>query len=207
MYILGDLKAANITPNEDTYARIIITFLAVQGPEYDHAFLYLEEMKKAGYIPRAGVYATFVKKCVYHNDDRAWAVVEEMKRCGYRTKELEDYIQNAEKNDARDPRMRRNEVKMKAYVRRKEVQQTEEMFRQMDSGKALSAGELVDGGNEYRTGARDPEQMGLQITDANTQRGDVRGEPNGEMGSGKEYEKKIMRAEQTLLEDRLKGTI
>jgi hypothetical protein len=129
MYILSDLKAAQITPNEDTYGRIIITYLAVPGPEYDQAFMYLEEMKKAGYIPSSGIYATFVKKCVYHNDDRAWTVLEEMERCGYRIKELTDYIRNAEQSDARDPRMRRSQLKMEAYVRRKEAGETEEMFR------------------------------------------------------------------------------
>jgi len=151
MYILKELKQAQVTPNQDTYARVILTFLSVRGPEYDQAFLYLEEMKKAGWIPASGVYATFVKKCVYHNDDRAWAVVEEMKRCGYRTKELEDYIRNAERNDARDPRMKRGEVKMDAYARRKEVQQTEDMFRQIiPSGKAPNEGEIADAGIEQQ---------------------------------------------------------
>jgi pentatricopeptide repeat protein len=95
MYILSDLKAAQITPNADTYARVILTCLFQPEGEYDQAFLYLEEMKAAGWIPSPGVYTAFVKKCVYFNDERAVTLLEEMKKLGYETAVLRRYVENA----------------------------------------------------------------------------------------------------------------
>ena len=150
MYILSDLKAAQITPNADTYAHIMLTYLVVPGPEYDQAFLYLEEMKKAGYIPKSGIYATFVKKCVFHNDDRAWTVLEEMEKCGYRTQELKDYIRNAQSINQRSRMGRERQDRMWAFSRRKEVEGTE-MFRPINRNTNHEAeNELadMDGGKE-----------------------------------------------------------
>jgi pentatricopeptide repeat protein len=95
MYILSDLKKAQITPNQDTYARVILTCLFEPEGSYDQAFIYLEEMKASGWIPSSGLYASFVKKCVYHNDDRVVTVLEEMKKMGYSTKSLETYVMDA----------------------------------------------------------------------------------------------------------------
>ena len=95
MYILSDLKKARITPNEETYARVILTCLFQPEGSYDQAFMYLEEMKAAGWIPSSGIYAAFVKKCVYHHDDRAVTLLEEMKKMGYVTKRLETYVADA----------------------------------------------------------------------------------------------------------------
>jgi hypothetical protein len=95
MYILSDLKKAQITPNADTYASIILTCLTQPTGEYDQAFLYLEEMKAAGFKPRSGLYASFVKKCVYHSDERALTVIDEMKKLGYATGLLETHIRRS----------------------------------------------------------------------------------------------------------------
>jgi hypothetical protein len=100
MYILSDLKEAQITPDHTTYAHVILTYLAQPDAEYDQAFLYLEEMKSAGFIPASGIYATFVKKCVYHSDERAVTLVQEMKKLGYQTKHLEQYVERAAKSGA-----------------------------------------------------------------------------------------------------------
>jgi pentatricopeptide repeat protein len=92
MYVLTELKAAGVTPNESTYAHVILTCLFEPEGSYDQAFLYLEEMKAAGWIPPSGVYAAFVKKCLYHNDERAVTLLEEMKKVGHSTKVLERYM-------------------------------------------------------------------------------------------------------------------
>lgn len=95
MYILSDMKAAQIKPNAITFNRVIHTFLLQQGPAYEDAFVYLEEMKAAGFIPSPGIYAAFIKKCVYNNDDRARLLLEEMKNSGHDESHLAKYIQNA----------------------------------------------------------------------------------------------------------------
>jgi hypothetical protein len=128
MYILSELKAAQLAPNADTYGRIIITFLAQPDATYDQAFLYLEEMKAAGHIPSAGIYATFVKKCVYHNDDRALAVLEEMEKVGHNTNRLKDYVKKAMKAGAHSILQDRRLERM-GDARRRETDTTEEMFK------------------------------------------------------------------------------
>lgn len=128
MYILSDLKAAQLTPNADTYGRIIITFLAQPDATYDQAFLYLEEMKAAGHIPSAGIYTTFVKKCVYHNDDRALAVLEEMEKVGHHTKTLKTYVKKAMKAGAHSTLLNLRHERM-GNARRKETDTMDEMFK------------------------------------------------------------------------------
>jgi hypothetical protein len=88
MFILSDLKAAQITPDRDTYSRVILTCLHRPDNTYEDAFVYLEEMKAAGWVPAAGIYASFVKKCVFHNDGRAMLLLDEMKKVGHRTDSL-----------------------------------------------------------------------------------------------------------------------
>ena len=132
MYILSDLKTARITPNADTYARVILTFLAQPGTAYDQAFLYLEEMKAAGHIPSPGIYSTFVKKCVYSNDDRAMSILEEMKRVGYNTKYLERYIRSAAKNGGRSTLLGRERM---GEARREEGEASQETFKMLKEWK------------------------------------------------------------------------
>lgn len=134
MYILSDLKVAQITPNADTYGRVIITFLGHPGATYDQAFLYLEEMKASGYIPSSGIYSTFVKKCVYHNDDRALSILEEMKKVGYHTKHLENYVKNAMRVGAGSTVLGRKVERM-GDVRREENEASQEMFRILNDGR------------------------------------------------------------------------
>ena len=132
MYILSDLKTAQITPNADTYARVILTFLAQPGTAYDQAFLYLEEMKASGHIPSPGIYSTFVKKCVYSNDDRAMTILEEMKRVGYNTKYLERYIRNATKNGGGSMMLGRERM---GEARREEGEASQKMFKMLKEWK------------------------------------------------------------------------
>jgi hypothetical protein len=133
MYILSDLKAAQITPNADTYGHVIITFLRHPGAIYDQAFLYLEEMKASGYIPSSGIYSSFVKKCVYQNDDRALTLLEEMKNLGYTTKILERWVRNAMRVGAGSTVGIK--VARMGDVRREEMEASREMFRVLKSGK------------------------------------------------------------------------
>lgn len=123
MYILSDLKAAQITPDRDTYTRIILTYLGQQGATYDQAFLYLEEMKDAGWIPTSGLYATFVKKCVYHGDDRAVGLLAEMKKVGYPINSLEHYIEKAAKVGAESKLLSRRGM---GFERRRGARREEE---------------------------------------------------------------------------------
>jgi len=94
MQILSDLKAQNLTPNAKTYEMIIATFLSIPTEEYEPAFIYLEEMKAAGFIPKWGTYKRFVTKCVYHRDERAAKILEEMHNFGLATGKLRRQIAN-----------------------------------------------------------------------------------------------------------------
>jgi Pentatricopeptide repeat domain/PPR repeat len=134
MYILSDLKAAQITPNANTYRHVIMTFLRHPGALYDQAFLYLEEMKASGYIPAAGIYSSFVKKCVYQNDDRALSLLEEMKNLGYTTKILERWVRNAMRVGAGSTAVGIKVARMRD-VRREEMEASREIFRELKSGK------------------------------------------------------------------------
>lgn len=132
MYILSDLKTAQITPNADTYARVILTYLAQPGTSYDQAFIYLEEMKASGHIPSPGIYSTFVKKCVYSNDDRAMTILEEMKRVGYNVKHLERYVRNATKNRGGSKLLARE---LMGEARREEGEASQKMFKMVKEWK------------------------------------------------------------------------
>lgn len=124
MYILSDLKAAQITPNEETYGRVILTCLHQPDNTYEQAFLYLEEMKAAGWIPSSGLYASFVKKCAYHNDDRAVKLLEEMERVGHDTKRLKRTIEEQTRLGANSKLFDQGSGR---YSRRHEAQMEEEM--------------------------------------------------------------------------------
>jgi hypothetical protein len=124
MFILSDLKAAQVTPDEETYARVILTCLHQPDNKYEEAFLYLEEMKASGWIPSSGIYASFVKKCVYHSDDRAVMLLEEMERVGYNTRNLKRSISEAGRVGAKSKLFDRGRGR---YSRRHEARKEEEM--------------------------------------------------------------------------------
>jgi len=92
MHILSNLKEAKCTPNQETYETVILTFVNLPTKEYDPAFIYLEEMKAAGFIPTWGLYKAFVVKCVYHRDERAEKLLEEMDKLGHSTDGLRKYL-------------------------------------------------------------------------------------------------------------------
>jgi len=123
MVLLEDLKNAQITPDRDTYTRVILTYLTQQGVMYDQAFLYLEEMKNAGWIPPSGLYTAFIKKCVYHGDDRSVGLLDEMKKIGYPTKTIEEYVLKARSAGAESALFSRRGM---GFERRQEARMEEE---------------------------------------------------------------------------------
>jgi hypothetical protein len=127
MFILSDLKAAQVTPDDETYGRVILTCLHQPDNKYEEAFLYLEEMKASGWIPSSGIYTSFIKKCVYHSDDRAVMLLEEMERVGYNTKMLKNSISEARRVGAKSKLFDHGEGR---YSRRHEARKEEEMETQ-----------------------------------------------------------------------------
>jgi len=128
MYVLSELKNSGISPNEGIYTSIIMTYLQQQGEGYDSAFMYLEEMKAAGYIPKKHIYAMFVRKCVYHNDDRALMVLEEMEKVGYNITGLSNYVKNAARMGSRSSLMDVKIARM-GNARREEREESRELLR------------------------------------------------------------------------------
>jgi pentatricopeptide repeat protein len=92
MAILQDMKAAGLSPNEETFTNVILTCVLSPPPQHETAFPYLEEMKAHGYVPSAGVYKAFIKKCIFANDDRAYALLDEMRNMGHETTLIERWI-------------------------------------------------------------------------------------------------------------------
>jgi pentatricopeptide repeat protein len=93
MVILKDMKAAGIAPNENTFVFVILTCILQSPPDYEPAFAYLEEMKASGMLCPAGVYVAFIKKCTFANDDRAYGLLDEMKKAQYGTEAIERWMQ------------------------------------------------------------------------------------------------------------------
>jgi len=92
MALLKDMKAAHIAPNQQSFSLVILTFVLQPPPNYEPAFMYLEEMKACGFIPSGGIYAAFIQKCVFANDDRAFGLLEEMKKWGHHTGQIERWV-------------------------------------------------------------------------------------------------------------------
>ena len=92
MALLEDMKAARIAPNAQCFSLVILTFVLQPPPNYESAFNYLEEMKACGFIPPRGVYAAFIQKCVLANDDRAFGLLEDMKKWGYQVGPTEAWV-------------------------------------------------------------------------------------------------------------------
>lgn len=93
MTILKDMKAAGLSPNEETFTAVILTCVLQPPPQHEAAFPYLEDMKAHGYIPSSGIYQAFIKKCVFGNDDRVYALLDEMKNMGHGTTTIVNWIQ------------------------------------------------------------------------------------------------------------------
>jgi pentatricopeptide repeat protein len=176
MFILSDLKAAQITPDEETYARVILTCLHQPDNKYDQAFLYLEEMKASGWIPPSGIYASFIKKCVYHSDDRAVMLLEEMERVGYDTKNLKNMISEGRRVGANSKLFDRGEGR---YSRRHEARKEEEMETEMTINKIRGYAERLTPNDreervyrlreEQRDGGFFPRHEGRQDWDSDRQ--------------------------------------
>jgi pentatricopeptide repeat protein len=92
MVLLRDLKAAGLSPNEETFSSVILTCVLSPPPHHEAAFPYLEDMKAQGYIPSPGIYIAFIKKCIFANDDRAYALLSEMRNMGHGTVKIENWI-------------------------------------------------------------------------------------------------------------------
>lgn len=92
--ILSEMADAGIAPSRTTYERIIT--LALQPPNYEDAFYYLERMKADGHKPGYNIYRALIRKCALANDRRWTMVREELESLGYK---LDDLLQR----DLRDP--------------------------------------------------------------------------------------------------------
>ncbi|KAG8968412.1 hypothetical protein FRC03_007609 [Tulasnella sp. 419] len=78
----NELKDSGLQPNYRTFEKLIQLHLK-EGPDYEAAFFYLEEMKSYGITPGVIIYEDFVKKCVRFHDSRLTLVLDEMKEMGY----------------------------------------------------------------------------------------------------------------------------
>jgi len=79
--LLDQMKAANLTPNDDTFERMV--YLCLTQEKYEDAFFYLEEMKAAGHVPPLRIYAKLIRRCIKANDSRYKMAFEEMGEIGY----------------------------------------------------------------------------------------------------------------------------
>ncbi|KAI8098679.1 uncharacterized protein BX664DRAFT_381362 [Halteromyces radiatus] len=80
--VIEELKKAKVTPNVETFSKMIT--LACTQPNYEDAFVYLEEMKSHGIIPPRQCYVVLAKKLAWERDPRYHIALEEMETYGYR---------------------------------------------------------------------------------------------------------------------------
>ncbi|KAJ6609859.1 hypothetical protein B0H10DRAFT_1812604 [Mycena sp. CBHHK59/15] len=75
------LKEAGTSPDPDAFEKMIMLHLTQET--YDDAFLYLEEMQGAGYVPGQHVYEALALKCASAGDARYVVALDEMKEVGH----------------------------------------------------------------------------------------------------------------------------
>jgi TPR repeat protein len=127
MHVLGDLKAANVTPDRETYSRVILTYVGHDGENYDDGFIYLEDMISRGFTPSYNVLLYFLRKCVYHRDSRAQGLALEMKRLGYDDTAAKEYMRRAARYGHQDIILQKRQL---AIERRNMAErQAEDVFR------------------------------------------------------------------------------
>ncbi|RKP36121.1 hypothetical protein BJ085DRAFT_19123 [Dimargaris cristalligena] len=73
--------SVDLKPNRGTYKKMII--LHTHRPNYDEAFVLLEEMKAANIIPPTSAYIAIIRACIRSSDSRAKVALKEMEMFGY----------------------------------------------------------------------------------------------------------------------------
>ena len=105
MYIVTQMLESQITPDMLTYDRLILVCVASEeerlGEEeklYEmgednlgDAYRYLEEMKEQNWWPRGGTAAKLVRLSVIAGDDRAWALLHDMRTVGIDLSKVENW--------------------------------------------------------------------------------------------------------------------
>ncbi|GAO46106.1 hypothetical protein G7K_0346-t1 [Saitoella complicata NRRL Y-17804] len=107
LYIAKDMASNNVAPTAATFTHIIGTSLWA-GSDYEEAFVYLEEMKAAGFKPSQEIYTELIRKCVIYNDGRATVALEEMQAFGYETDFVSKIISEGQRKSRRADEEERN---------------------------------------------------------------------------------------------------
>ncbi|KAJ1985071.1 hypothetical protein H4R34_000248 [Dimargaris verticillata] len=81
--LFSEMKQAGgeLAPDTKTYTKMIIT--VANQPNYEDAFVLLEEMKKLNLVPTSAIYTTIIRSCLKAGDSRAKLALKEMELFGY----------------------------------------------------------------------------------------------------------------------------
>ncbi|KAJ7287590.1 hypothetical protein C8J57DRAFT_1048704 [Mycena rebaudengoi] len=72
------------SPDHDVFEKMIM--LHLKQETYDDAFLHLEQMQAAGFVPARHIYEALILKCASVGDARYSVALEEMREVGHRTR-------------------------------------------------------------------------------------------------------------------------
>jgi pentatricopeptide repeat protein len=78
MFFAAEMIQLKIQPNLLTYDRLVL--VCGECGDIDDAFRYYEEMRDQGWHPRDGTYSQLIQMCAHYKDERAYAVLDDMKR-------------------------------------------------------------------------------------------------------------------------------
>ncbi|KAJ1972144.1 hypothetical protein H4R35_004836 [Dimargaris xerosporica] len=81
--LFTEMKQAGgeLVPDSKTYTKMIIT--VASQPNYEDAFVLLEEMKRQSLVPSSAIYTTIIRTCLKAGDSRAKLALKEMELFGY----------------------------------------------------------------------------------------------------------------------------
>jgi len=90
MFLAAEMAALHVRPNKVTYDWLILVCVDESQHNYEDAFQYFEEMRKAFKLetPRLQTWHALLKRCAQEHDQRYFDVLTEMKALGQDTTEL-----------------------------------------------------------------------------------------------------------------------